>query len=185
MTTFLNTGQYTHPGLVVNQLLEDLVDLAAVALAETPMGTPQSVGLWHSEPVEDCCDTLYLWVREWVPVNGRAGFPNQIGGVDRCHDVIFHPRVVLSLSRPCSPTPDESGTVDPAEEHAIASELVVDAQALFCGVSRLWLPRLRETFPHSRIFYGPATSTGQGTACPGLDWTMLLEFDTCKSDCGG
>ena len=181
----IDTGPYAHLGLPATQLLEDLADLAAVALAETPMGLPADRGLWHSQPVEDCCDFLYLWIREWVPINGAGQFPNQVTTVDRCRHVVFSPRVVLSLRRPCSPEPGEGGAVDIEDEHATASGLIVDAQALFCGIPELWLPRIHETFPNARIFYSAAVTTGEATNCAGLDWPMLLEFDGCKAGCGG
>lgn len=181
----IQTAPFGHLGVPANKLLEDLADLAGLALAETPLGVPSYVGLWHDQPVEDCCDGLFLWVREWVPINGLGEFPNQAIGTDRCRDVVYSPRVVLSIRRPCAPEPGEGGAVDLAEEAATASGLIVDMEALFCGVSREWPPRLNETFPGGRMFPSPVTATGAATNCAGWDWPIMLEFDGCKVGCGG
>lgn len=179
----IDTGPYTHDGLAVATLFEDLSEAAANALAETPDGLPEVWGYFHDRPVEDCCDAMQLWCSTWVPVIPDQ-FPAAATAVDVCRGVEMMPRMVLSLRRPCAPQPDAQGNVDPADETEMALRLAVDFRAVVCAVARDWPGILQARYPHARLFYGNATAQGANTDCHGWDWEIMVELSGCKAGCG-
>ena len=180
--TFIDTTPYTHDGAPVLKLLADMVDAAAASLAQTPRGIPGTVLLWHDQPIDDCCDGIFLWVQEWVPVT-VGSFPLPASGPDVCRPFDMDPRVVLSLRRPCAPIPDGAGRVDLSAEGEAAEDLIIDARALMCGVFASWPDLLQANYPGHRISYGPMTPTGASLDCQGLDWSLMLELSGCRGAC--
>lgn len=180
--TFVDTTPYTHDGAVVMKLLGDMALAASAALAQTPRGVPAETILWHDQPVEDCCDGLYVWVREWVPVI-VGQFPQAASTVDICKPIDMDPWVTISLRRPCAPIPDAAGHVDHTAEAELAEDLIVDIRALICGVFADWPPLLQALYPGARIFYRNPTAAGGSTGCPGWDWEIMLELSGCRGAC--
>ncbi len=179
----LVTTPYDHDGVPVLTMLRDMTSAAMQSLIQTTQGVPREGGLWHDQPVEDeCCDGLYTWVRSWVPV-ADGEFPVQAATTQRCQYIDMTPQVVLSLRRPCAPTPDERGKVRLEQEVAAAEDLILDARALTCGVFGTWPPLLQALWPGSRLFYGPMVATGGNTNCFGWDWEVSLEIHGCRGAC--
>lgn len=179
----LITAPYTHDGAPVLKLLADMADAASAALAQTPRGIPATTLLWHDQPVEDCCDGIFLWVREWVPVV-LGEFPTVAASTDICRPIDMDPRLVVSLRRPCAPIPDAAGNVSYTAEAEAAEDLIVDARALTCGIFASWPALLRANYPGARIAYGPMVATGASTGCFGLDFEVMLELNGCRGGCG-
>lgn len=178
----LITAPYTHDGVPVLELLQQMAGAAMDALAQTPMGVPPEGGLWHDAPTEDCCHGLYLWVQEWTPV-AAGQFPQTAVNVDRCLLVDLIPRIAVTVRRPCAPIPDEAGNVPYADELAAAEDLIVDARALLCGITATWPTLVDAKYPGGRIMWGSITPTGAASNCFGWDFTATIEITGCRAAC--
>lgn len=184
--TVIDPTPYTHHGVPLSNLFEQLAASAANSLLQTPRGAAGDSGFYHDQPVEDCCDSMLLWVRQWLPVV-KGDFPATANVTDLCRPIQMQPELVLSLRRPCAPAMDETGGTDPAEEHAVAKDLMVDAVAVQCAVFSEW-PGLIEAAGFAtaaRLQYGAMTTTGANTNCLGWDWPITLEVNGCLGGCGG
>ncbi|HNX51454.1 MAG TPA: hypothetical protein PKL08_14895 [Thermoanaerobaculaceae bacterium] len=179
----IDTGIYTHDGIPLQELLWDLVNIAAAGLTQTPQGIPDLIGFYHSMPPEDCPSSLFLWVREWVPI-AKGQYPQQAAEPPTCpNPILFMPRVVLSLRRPCAPIPGAQGEIDFEAEALAARDLIVDARALTCAVAADWPARLAQLYPAARLHYDAMTAEGAGTNVFGWDLGVLLEIDGCRAAC--
>jgi hypothetical protein len=181
--TVLDTTPYTHDGMPVLRLLGDLIVAAGNSLAQTSLGIPRLVGLYHDTAPEDCDSALIMWVREWVPVT-LGQFPLAASAVDLCKPIDMIPRVVVSLRRPCAPLQDERGRVDTDAEEASAEDLILDARALTCGMFATWPPILHANYPGARILWGSMIPTGASSDIFGWDMEVLLELYGCRGGCG-
>lgn len=180
--TAIDTTPYLHDGMPVMRLLSDLVADASASLAQTPLGVPDIAGLYHDIPPDDFCNSLILWVREWVPVT-LGQFPTPASLIDVCKPIDMDPRLVLSLRRPCAPIPDANGNIDETQETAAAEDMLIDARALTCGVFSTWPARLHTLYPGARIQYGSMTPTSGGQTF-GWDFEIMLELTGCRGGCG-
>jgi hypothetical protein len=174
----VDPSPYTHDGVPFANLATQLVDAAAAALTQTTLGSVEWHGVWHDAPPEDCPEFLSLWIREFVPI-AAGEFPAPAATLQRCDDVDYHPRFVLSLRRPCATIPDAHADVDIQAESDLAQALYVDLRALTCGVKTSWPPIVEAMYGDAAIMWGQIVPTGASTNLMGWDWDITVAVPEC------
>jgi hypothetical protein len=118
----------------VNDILQGLLDDVCACLANTTLGQPQDCFISHTQPPDDCCDFLAIWIDRMLPT---YSFPNVSDRVQRCNDVHRMVDVKLRLVRPCWPVVRDNAAKPFPTAEAIqqaAEGLMIDMNVIWCCV---------------------------------------------------
>lgn len=166
----------------LNEILQLIVDDVCAGLTCTTFGAPTDCFISHTEPADDCCDFLAVWMDGIWPT---TGFPkvNEMEP-DRCGYTTRMMKVFIRVKRACWPVVRDNATnpFPPATEIQAASEaLLIDANVAWCRVasgvaSGIYVPDGSgcRDFKLTRLMMDRPRG-----GCAGFTMELLVELDAC------